>query len=536
MSQRIEVLLRRYKDAKTRGMTWEDHFEDIYDYFMPNRNIAKQSAPGEKHNVHLYDSIGVLATRSFVAALHTGLTPPGLQWLELMPGTNIKDTDPNYDHIKEALKEVTDIIFDVIEASNFKLAINEAYYDLAVGTGALVVNEGPIDNPLIFSAVPLLRIYPEAGIKGDIETIWRDFRKFPLRNVKRTWPQAKLSDGLATLLEQDPNAKVDLIEGTIFNPDKKKFEYIVIEQRAKSLIVDQLIRSSPWIVFRAFKRADEVYGRGPADQALPTMATLNEVVADELKAARLRSNPIFMGASDGIFNPHTINLEPWSIIPINPTSIGQLPMEAVPMGGDPKFGEVQIERLQEMINKIFFSQPLGPLDPNSNLTATEVMLRNQEQLEQKIPFVSRLQFELLDKLTQRIVFVLTKKGIIPNIVVDGKEVSLKYKSPLIQTQGLQNVNRSVQLAQTTQSIFGPQLSVMGLNANEWFEYLAENLDVDPKLVKSVQELDALGEQASEAAQQQPQLPGAPTGGLPQGMSPQQPASSTQQQPTMGGQQ
>lgn len=534
MSERITRLKCRYDDAKKRGMTWQNQFEDIYDYFMPNRNIAHQSAVGEKHNVHLYDSTGILAVRSFVAALHTGLTPPGLQWLELEPGSEIKETEPGYDQLKEQLKETTDLIFEFVETSNFKLAINEAYYDLAVGTGALVINEGTVDNPLLFSAVPLLRIYPEEGISGDIETVWRDFRKFPVRNITRTWPTAKLSSGLSTMLETNPNAKVDLIEGTVFEPKRKIWEYIVLEQRTNSIIVDHRLRSTPWIVFRAFKRADEVYGRGPADQALPTMTSLNQVMADELKAGTLRSNPIFMGAGDGIFNPHTINLEPWSIIPISPSSMGQLPLAPVPMGGDPKFGQVQAEQLREMINKIFFAQPLGPLDPNSSLTATEILLRNQEQLEQKIPFIGRLQFELLDKLTQRIVFILKKKGLIPNIVIDGKEVTVKYKSPLIQTQGLQNVNRAVQLAQTTQSIFGPQLSLLGLNSDEWFEYLAENLDVDPKLVKSAQELEVLGEQASQAAQQQPQLPAAPMGGLPQGQPPQGALPQPQQQQPMGG--
>jgi hypothetical protein len=317
MSERITRLKRRYDDAKKRGMTWVNHFEDIYDYFMPNRNIARQSAVGEKHNIHLYDSTGILAVRSFVAALHTGLTPPGLQWLELEPGSEIDESEPGYEQLKKGLKETTDLIFKFVETSNFKLAINEAYYDLAVGTGALVINEGTTDNPLIFSAVPLLRIYPEEGISGDIETVWRDFRKFPVRLITRTWATAKLSQGLSTMLETDPNAEVDLIEGTVFEPKKKVWEYIVLEQRTNSIIVDQKLKSDPWIVFRAFKRADEVYGRGPADQALPTMASLNQVMADELKAGTLRSNPIFMGAGDGIFNPHTINLEPWSIIPIS---------------------------------------------------------------------------------------------------------------------------------------------------------------------------------------------------------------------------
>jgi hypothetical protein len=525
MTERLERFMKRYKDASERGQTWRNHFEDIYDYFMPNKNIAKQSAPGEKHNIHLYDSTGIMAVRSFVSALHTGLTPPGLQWFDLSPGSDISESDPNYQQIKEQLRLTTDLIFRHIAASNFDLAINETYYDLAVGTGALVVNEGPADNPLLFSSFPLLRIYPEAGVRGDVETVWRDWRKFYVRNIRRTWPQAKLNSELETMLESDPDAAVDLVEGTVFNQAKNNWDFVLWENRTRSMLADIPIESSPWIVFRGFKRADEVYGRGPADQALPTMQSLNQMAKDELKAATLRSNPIFMGTSDGVFNPHTIMLEPWSIIPINPTSMGQLPLAAVPMGGDPKFGELKMADLRDMINKIFFAEPLGPLDPSSNLTATEILLRNQEALEQKVPFIGRLQFELLDKIIDRVVFILRKKGLIPDIKVDGKEVTVKYKSPLIQTQGLQNVNRAVQLAQTAQSIFGPQLSVLGLNSDEWFEYLADNLDVDPKLIKSAAELQQLGEQATQVAMQQPQLPGAPTGGLP---TPQSPAPTTQQ--------
>jgi hypothetical protein len=526
MSEKVERLLRRYNHAKNIGQMWENHFEDIYDYFMPNRNIAKMSAPGEKHNVHVYDSTGILAVRSFVSQLHTGLVPPGLQWFDLDIGSNILDNNPNKDTIKKALKVITDIIFESITNSNFDLVINEAFYDLAVGTGALMVREGTDDQPLLFSAVPLLRFYPEEGIKGDIETIWRDFRKFPIRNIKRTWPQAKISSELELMLDADFNAEIDLIEGTAFEPDKNQWNYVIIEQKTRRIIVDMMIDSSPWVVFRGFKRADEIYGRGPADQALPTMQSLNQMAMDELKAATLRANPIFMGASDGIFNPYTIMLEPWSIIPINPTSMGSPPLAPVPMGGDPRFSEMKMQELRDMINKIFFTQPLGPMDTSSNLTATEVMLRNQENLEEKIPFIGRLQFEFLDKLIQRVVFILTKKGIIPKLKIDGKEITVNYKSPLIQTQSLQNVNRAVRLAQTAQSIFGPQLSLLGLNSNKWFEFLAENLGVDPNLVKSSAELDEMSQQATQAATQQPQLPGAPTGGLPQDQ--QQPTLPTQQ--------
>lgn len=532
MSERLERLMRRYTHARTRGQEWENHFEDIYDYFMPNRNIAKMSAPGEKHNIHVYDSTGILAVRSFVAQLHTGLVPPGLRWFDLDVGSDFPSNDPRKNAVKKALQIIADAIFKEISNSNFDLAINEAFYDLAVGTAALIVREGDNKNPLIFSAVPLLRFYPEEGPNGTIETVWRDFRKFPIRNIERTWPQAKISDELKLAMETDPNAKRDLIEGTVYEHKKKQWNYIVIENKTRTFIVDLKLGSdsaaSPWITFRGFKRADEIYGRGPADQALPTMQSLNQMAMDELKAATLRANPIFMGASDGIFNPFTIMLEPWSVIPVNPTSMGQLPLAPVPMGGDPKYSEMKMQELREMIKKIFFTDPLGPIDPGANFTATEMLLRKQEQLEEKIPFVGRIQFELLDKLIQRVTYILKKKAIIPNIEIDGKEVTIRYKSPLIQTQGIQNVNRAVQLAQTAQSIFGPQLSVLGLNSDEWFEYLADNLGVDPKLIKSATELQQLSAQATQAATQQPQLPAAPTGGLPQGQLPaQQPASPTQ---------
>lgn len=513
MSIRIQNLLRRYDSAKSVGMTWGNLFEDIYDLFMPNRNIAKQSAAGERHNIHLYDSTGALAVRSFVSQLHTGLTPPGTKWIELAPGSEVNPAERN--ELQKKLTEISDIIFRYVSNSNFDLAINEAFYDLAVGTGALVVNEGPDDDLLQFSSVPLLRIYPEEGIRGDIETVWRDFKKFPARNIKRTWPDAKLNSSLETRLEQEPNAEVELIEGTIFNPKMQAWDYVVIELSTNDAIVDKKLKSSPWIVFRGFKRADEVYGRGPADEALPTMATLNAVIRDELKAAGLKANPIFMGASDGIFNPWTVKLEPWSVIPMNPTSIGQMPIAPIPMAGDPNYQQVEIQSLRDQINKIFFTDPLGPIRQGAQqLTATEIMLRNQEQLEQKVPFIGRLQFELLDKLTERIVYILTKRGVIENVKIDGKRITTKYKSPIVQSQGLANVNRLVQMVQTLQSAFGPQLSILGLNTNEFPEYLAANLDVDPKLIKSKTELEALSRQANVAAQQQPQLPTPPTGGLP----------------------
>lgn len=521
MSERFENLIRRYSKARSRGLEWQNHFEDLYDLFMPNRNIAKESARGQRHNITVYDITGILATRSFVSLMHNGLTPLGVDWMIFEAGIAIPP--PLKNAVDKGLRIASDKVNQFIRDSNFHLAISEAYADLAIGTGSLIVNEGDSTNPLIFEAVPLLRVFPESSPFGDIRTVWYDMQKVPIRDIDKLWPKAifntKIPESINMQVQTDPNAEINLITGTVWNKNTQKYDYVVLDEKTKSFLVDVKMDSSPWIIFRGFKRAGETYGRGPCDQAFPTMATLNAVVEDELKAGRLRANPIFMGASDGVFNPWTAKLEPWSIIPINNTSVGQLPLAPVPMSGDPQFRQVQVQELRDMINKIFFTDPLGPINPTSQLTATEIMLRNQEQLEQKIPFVGRIQFELLDKLTERILFILQKKGLIPPIMIGKQELALqdvvvKYKSPLIQTQGIQNVNNFVKFNQVLQSIFGPQLAIMGLDSDQIPNYLANQLEIDPKLVRSPADLEILREKAEQAAQQQPQLPGAPMGGIP----------------------
>lgn len=529
----VDIYLQRFNIAKTKAQEYKTHFEDIYSMFMPNRNLYDSGTKSiQSFNRELYDTTGVLAIRTFVSQIHLALTPIGTEWLKLEAGSLV--STELKDKVNRAAQEYTSLIFKFINESNFDLAINEAYYELAVGTGAIVVNEGDDENPLLFSAVSIPFYFPEEGPYGTIETVWREFTNFPYRNINRTWRKAKIPAVLVDAYTRDPNISVNLIEGTVWDEEKQKFHYCVIHVESKSIIFEEYSPSSAWIVFRGFKRANEIYGRGPCDDALPTMQTLNKMVEYSLRSAQMTVLPMYAAVNDGYINPSMITLEPNSIISCNPNaSPSNPPLFPIQGSGDFRLEQEIVQDLRDQINRIFFTDPLGPINDPAK-TATEIMIRNQYALESKIPFFGRLVFELLDKLVSRIVYILQKKGLLKSIKLDGKELSVKYQSPLVQSQNLSSANQIIKFAQALQSLVGPQLSLLAFDMADLITTLAQKMEIPLEVIKSSQEIQNViaqiqkqqQDQAQAQQQQQNQLPSPPQGGLPQGQL-QQPSMQQQ---------
>ena len=104
------------------------------------------------------------------------------------------------------------------------------------------------------------------------------------------------------------------------------------------LIIYEEFESNPGIVWRFQKVNNEVFGRGPVMDALPSIISLNELARIELAAANLNTFKPYMGFSDAVFNPHTFKLEPFTVIPIAPIgSGGSPPLIPLPDSSNPQF-------------------------------------------------------------------------------------------------------------------------------------------------------------------------------------------------------
>ena len=301
-----EDLVKRFQAAKKQRSAWQSHLRECYEYALPQRNTMSSFSRGQKKNEDIYDSTAVVGTQKFASRLQATLIPPWREWSMLMPGSEIPEDE--HEKIQPVLDDVTKIIFDHINHSNFSTQAHESFLDLAVSTGVMSLEESEgTGSALEFHAAPLAEIYPEAGPWGTIETVWRE-HKVPARHIDRLWPGAEMSESMKKKASERPDEKISLIEGTVYLPKRGYWHQCVLEEASKEYIFGQDYEVSPWIVFREYVVPGETLGRGRIMQVLPDIKTANKVVEYVLKNAALAISGVYTAADDGVINPYNIRL------------------------------------------------------------------------------------------------------------------------------------------------------------------------------------------------------------------------------------
>jgi hypothetical protein len=507
----LELLKRRYKKARSKADLWISLLEACYHYTVPSRNLYYWTSQyqGSQKNARVWDTTAVAGVRNFVSKIHNGLCPPGQQWYSLEAGPDV-DKDAR-DEVNEKLQHITDQIYFYLKKSNFDLAVNEAFYDLAIGTAALICNPGPSpEEPLEFYSTPLARIAIEETACNKLETVFRWWDEIRIADIQQMWPQATLPQSIQALFDEDENATLkQLIEATVYDPASKLYRYVVFYD--DGIFVDEIRDETPWIIFRWSKVSNEIYGRGPVIEALPSILTLNEMIRIEYAAANFNIAKPYMAYSDGVFNPYTFRLEPNTVIPVAPNSNGQWPIQPFPDNLNPQFLQITSLDLRTQINTLLLGDPLTPVQGPTR-TATELALRQRNRLEEIGPTFTRLDQEFLSKVMKRVIRLLQKQGLIEDFVIDGQKIQLSYSSPLSQQQGHKNVENFLEYVQVLQAIQGPEGANINFNQPLLPNWIKEQMGIDPRLVNNEEQLkEEYGRQAQNLEdERQAQLP--PSGG------------------------
>ena len=490
----VESFLKRYSAAKAHRATWESHWKECYEYALPQREVFTNGQPGAKKNTRIYDSTALIATQRFASRLQSTLIPPFKQWAKLSAGSSIPKEHQM--QVDKDLEQTTGVLFSYINQSNLATEANEAFLDLAVGTGALLLEEGEGDQLLKFTAVPLKELIIENGGQGSVETVFRE-HGVPARDITRIWPKGTVSDSVKRIIEEKPNDLVDVIEGTIYNEKNKNFEYVIIEASTKHVVFEDYYDVSPWIVFRWSKVAGERYGRGPVMTALPDIKTANEVVKFVLNNAEKEIAGVYTAVDDGVLNPWTVNTAPGSIIPV----AQQGSLQQLQSGGNFNVSQLVLEELRNNIRMALYHDQLGPVG-GATKSATEISIRQQELMSDIGSSFGRLQTEFINKLIKRSIDILKRNGHVPDIAVGNQVIDIKVISPLAQQQDMEEVNKLAQFVALA-GMVGPEALQLGLDLEAMPEHLARLLGIDPSLVRSKGQREQIKKaQAEEMKQQQ----------------------------------
>lgn len=508
-----EVYLRKYERAKTQRENFVPLFEECYEYALPMRESFYAERIGQRRDEKIFDETAVVGVQEFASRLQSGLVPNFARWADFTAGSEVEANEK--DEVNNALDEVTDYVFEVIQNSNFSQEVHESFMDLAVGTGVLNVIEGDAINPVMFSAIPLPHVVLDTGPDDRIDHV---FRERPCRNsdLPIMFPKAKFSENVQRRINTYPEEKTKVLEIVCRDYSKINQEahmFFAIEMTSKEVIDQKTfngVGSNPFVCFRWSKCAGEIYGRGPLINALSAIKTTNLTIELILENAQMAISGIYQMDDDGVINPDTINLVPGTIIPKAPNSLG---LQPVASAGSFDVASLVLNDMRLNIKRALYNDMLG--DPNKTpASATEVAERMSDLSRRIGSAFGRLQAELVQPVLQRVVYILKKQGRIDIPTVNGREVKVKSISPLAQAQANQDITAVARFLELVQGRFGPEIMNILIDSEETAAYLAKKFGVPDQLVRDGNERKQLVQMAQQYAQAQGQMQpdGVVTGG------------------------
>ena len=479
----LEAVWARFRRAKSRRRCWESLWRDCYLYALPQRGtgfdttVRAGSNPAER----LFDGTALDAVDQLGASLLAELTPPSSQWFGLVPGQDVNALERGL--VSEALDRVTLTVHGHFERSNFAVEMHQAFLDLVtVGSATLLFEEAPIGSPSAFrlTAVPMNEIAFEAGPDGHIQGHFRE-RSLPLDLLRARFPGAELPNSVVAKCESEPERTVAVVEAVLPNDHGYAYFALLADDHTHPVpLATGQFGCSPFISFRWLKGAGEIYGRSPVMTALPDIKTVNKVVELILKNASIAVTGIWLADDDGVLNPANIRLVPGSIIPKAVGSSGLTPLQAP---GRFDVSNLVLEDLRARIRHTLLVDRLGPVG-GPRMTATEVVERSVETARLLGAIYGRLQTELTNPLLKRATAILSRRGEIPEFMLDGRDVDLKYKSPLARNQARQDVRETLMWLEATAQMGAEATAVVDIPAAA--RWLGDRLGVPGQLIRDIE--------------------------------------------------
>ena len=506
----------RFRRAMEKRSKWDALWRECYAYALPQYDgVTQSSNPGEVRTATLFDGTAPDGVDQLASSLLGELTPPWGRWFSLTAGSEASP-EAAADAAK-ALEFVSDTVRGHFERSNFAIEMHQCFLDLVtVGTACLLFEEAPAgsNSAFQFTAIPLGQIAFEEGQGGKLDTTYRRSELSAEVFVQR-FPNAALPDQSASG-KSDPQ-RIAVIESV--RPKDGGFEYSAVRANmAKTNSDDNILASgtfkqSPFINFRWLKAPGEVYGRSPVMKALPDIKTANKVVELVLKNASIAVTGIWQADDDGVLNPATIQLTPGTIIPKAVGSQGLTPLSAP---GSFDVSQLVLDDLRNRIKSALLVDKLGqPSAPA--MTATEVLTRSAEISRMLGATYGRLQSELLVPLMNRALSVLSRRGDIPEINLDGRAIAMTWRSPLARSYSRHEAREAMQWMEAIKTL-GPEATsqIDTVSAVQW---LAKAFDVPESILKSGNNTnstdntdntgDVLGAALADALATTPPVPIAP---------------------------
>jgi hypothetical protein len=493
--------VQRCAEAENARARIQTYIDAAYDYAIPWR---KDVVKGGDLMSKLMDSTGPTAVAKFAGRLSMALVPPEERAFALRAGPLVEHLGGVEEREAEDRRQelATDVIHTVFKSSRFDLVTTECFTDMALSTGAVLMNEGDERTIMQNLSVPAYQLAIEDGPAGQIE-VWHWKRKIKARVLGRTFKGAKFPKAIQTKIDAQSGDDIETIQSTYWDAQDGIFRTSVVV--LGDLIQERQHRASPWITPRYWKVPGMAWGVGPLLLALADIRTLNKNVALVLQAAELAIAPPMMVADDGVLNPDAISLGAYSMIKVARLG-GNMgaPIQPLQLGGRVDFGSAIGDEIRARVRGAMLDQSLPP-DTGAVRSPTEILERAKANQMETGGAFGRLQREYMEPAVMRAIDILDKKGV-PGVSWSDRPDNFLRKvqitSPLARAAQMDDASNFVRFLTILRDLGGPEAMGMIAKLEDEAGWLADMMGVPARVLRTKAERDQLAQQAAEAAQAQ----------------------------------
>ncbi len=507
--QRLE---RRFASAKALRDPYDKDYEEIERLCLPGRTRHLGSPSLKRRsNTSKQDTAGIIAGRTLVHGMATGLSSPSRPWFKLRtsdPGLN------EYQPVMEWLYDSERKIYSHFASTNYYDAAKIAYSELAHMGFACTLAVEHREYGAVYHAFDHGEVWIAEDDGLRVSSMFYQ-TTFSVDQMVRKFPWAKLSQQLRDAYDRsDVSRMVQVVCVIEKNDDRdaskldssnkpwRSMWWEVNNPDKTSILSEGGFDSKPFTAPRWETMGSEIYSS--SSPGFNALADLREL---EFSARRKGRAMDMMVRPPGFF-PAAMGQTALSLDPGSMNFINEMAGKPEFIRPDPNVGawiSEEIQRLTKRVNQLFYADlwmAVTEMDGIQPRNEQELMYRNEEKLTQLGPVVDRVNIEKLEVDIDRAFSMLEGMGVIlpapPEL--QGKPLRIDFVSILAQAQ-LATSNSSIERAAQFVGFLGGMYpdAAIKFDAEQAIDEFAKNSNTSPKIIRSD---EIVAEMKQQMAQEQ----------------------------------
>lgn len=458
-----KVWTGKLDDARLQKSAVEKDLQEAYFFTRPrlSRVVASTSGalrptPIDDAASELATSIGAEVSEDFATEAMAAFFPSNTNWATSTADAAILAglQEDDVQKFKVQAKAADDVVFAAINSSNFNAEIAAALDpDAGIGTIGLWIDAPGAGRPYQVEHVPTRELEFDVDPNGDPGDRFRVrwVRGEKLRSV--IGGAVTVPEKTANKIKRQPRCWVEVVWcfGRDWSqPENDVYDHVLLIDREavhKARLEGE--GCLPLIVMRFSPDKSHAWGNGPAIKSLPDLRVLDVITAATQDRVDIAVAPPIGYPDDGVVNFEG-GIEAGKAYPMRPGSgrdIAKLYFE-----GNADLGFYTATDLERKIKRKFFAdypEQKGDTPPTATQWIDE-MVRAQRRIGTP---GGKFWREGPYQIFRRFGWLLNHDGLLPEVKINGREISLTPNNPATQAQDNQKLQVASQLLGLIKSYF-----------------------------------------------------------------------------------